>query len=155
MKRFFSILLTVTLLLGMYGGCEPSTPQSVVMKGYPYTVSEGNQMTVTEAVVEGNSIVVKLSVEFASATLQDLKGIAVRKGEVEQPDILCDVERTTNRNDGKDVFAQKISGEQEVFLVFTDNSIYNGIELSNYILSVPVGHDSEGNMVLQDAMALG
>lgn len=154
MKRFLCVFLTGMLLLCACG-CEPTTPKSVVQKGHPYTVSEGNTMTITDAFVDDNSIVVKLSVEFASATLQELKGIAVRKGEVEQPDISCDEERTTNRNGGEDIFAQEAAGKREIFMVFTDDSINKETALSNYIMSVPVGYDSDGNMVLQDAIVLG
>lgn len=156
MKRFLGILLTGMLLLGTCCGCEPATPKSVVLQGYPYTVSEGNQITITDAFMEGNSIVVKLSVDFTSAALKDLKGITVRKMEVEQPDIPCDAEETAKRNGGEDIFALETYGERrEIVLVFTDSSINDKIELSNYVLSVPVGYDNDGNLVLNDAMALG
>lgn len=154
MKRFFSIILAGILLLCTCG-CEPTTPKSVVMKGYPYMVSEGNDMTVIDAFVEGNSIVVKVSVDFASATPADLTGITVHKMEVEQPDIPCDLEKTAKYNESEDIFTQETVGKQEFFLVFTDSSVGEDTELSNYILAVPVGSDSEGNTVLDDAIALG
>lgn len=155
MKRFICMLLTGLLLLGICCGCETSTPQSVVVKGQPYTVSEGNYITVIEAFVEDNSIVVKLSVDFTSAAFKDLKGITVRKLEVEQPYIPYNMEQSAMRNDGKDVLVQTIEGSREIYLAFTDSRINAETDLSGYVLSVPVGYDGDGNIVLNDAMALG
>ena len=138
MKQFLCMFLVGILLLGVCS-CTATTPKTVVAKGQPYTWTEGNVITVTQTEVNNGEVRVELKVDFSTAKPEDLKQMTIRKTNGEEPELVC--ER---------IFMQ----QNYVYLVFQTATIKGNKDLEQYVLTVPIGKDNHGTLVMKDAMAL-
>lgn len=128
MKKLI-ISIAVIALLCLTSCTLPEGRQVVLMKGNPYYIDENNSLIIGESTISEHSITVEVNAAFVDFSLKDFYRISMHKSETGQPYI--DVDKTaTDSINGYDVFSKPIN--KSFYLVFTDDSINEDIDISTY-----------------------
>ena len=134
-----SLFLIVVILMLVFASCAlPEKRQVVLMKGNPYYIDENNSLIIGESTISEHSITVEVNAAFVDFSLKDFYRISMHKSETVQPYI--DVDKTaTDSINGYDVFSKPIN--KSFYLVFTDDSINEDIDISTYDIWLEIVSD--------------
>lgn len=132
-KTYTIILLALCALLFSSVSCRDVGGKVLHPEGRWVDIDKNNRMrTVSDELTKGR-MVIKMELDFSDVTLSDFSHIVFSKSEVGRPDVEMDMEETRALNT-EDIFSVK---KGEVYMVFSDNSIYQPTEGSSiYTLDI-------------------
>lgn len=132
-RRIFILLICFLLLFSSASCKDASTPKTLYPEGRWVDIDKNSRMrTVSDELTKGR-VVIKMELDFSDMTLSDFSHIVFSKSEVGRPDVEMDMEETRALNT-EDIFSVK---KGEVYMVFSDNSIYQPTEGSSiYTLDI-------------------